>query len=100
MKVVLRLGMILAVCVALPGCLHPIRALKARAYSCHSKQPYMTAGSVAPLKIPPGLDQPDTTNALHIPDLKEPPPPPRGGHDPCLDEPPPYKIAKPAPPQA
>ena len=100
MKVALRLGMILAVCVALSGCLHPIRALKAREYSCHRKQPYMASTSVAPLKIPSGLDQPDTTNALHIPDLKEPAPPLRGGHDPCLDEPPPFKVAKPSPPQA
>lgn len=100
MKVVLKVGMILALSVALSGCLHPIRALRARALSCHNKQPYMASGSVAPLKIPPGLDQPDTTNALHIPDLKEPAPPPRSGHDPCLDEPPSFKVAKPAPPQA
>jgi uncharacterized lipoprotein len=100
MKVVLKLGMILAMCVALTGCLHPIRALKARAYSCHNKQAYMASTSIAPLKIPPGLDQPDTTNALRIPDLKEPAPPPRKGHDPCLDEPPPFKVAKPAAPQA
>jgi hypothetical protein len=99
MKVVLKLGLVLAVSLAMAGC-HPIRALKARAYSCHKKQPYMAATSVAPLKIPPGLDQPDTTNALHVPDLKEPAPPPRGGHDPCLDEPPPFKVAKPATPQA
>ena len=100
MKVVLKVGMILALSVALSGCLHPIRALKARAFSCHNKQPYMASESVAPLKIPPGLDQPDTTNALHIPDLKEPAPPPRSGHDPCLDEPPSFKVAKPAAPQA
>ena len=100
MKLVLKVGMILALGLALSGCLHPIRALKAREYSCHRKQPYMASTSVAPLKIPPGLDQPDTTNALHIPDLKEPAPPPRKGHDPCLDEPPSFKVAKPAAPQA
>ena len=100
MKVVLKVGMILALSVALSGCLHPIRALKARAYSCHNKQPYMASESVAPLKIPPGLDQPDATNGLHVPDLKEPAPPRRSGKDPCLDEPPSYKVVKPVAPQA
>lgn len=99
MKSVLKLGVLLAVSLALAGC-HPIRALKSRAYSCHNKQPYMAATSVAPMKIPSGLDVPDTTNALKIPDLNEPAPPPRKGHDPCLDEPPPFKVAKPATPQA
>jgi uncharacterized lipoprotein len=99
MNVALRLGVGLAVCLALAGC-HPIRALKSRALSCHNKQPYMSASSIAPLKIPPGLDQPDNTNALHVPELKEPAPPPRSGKEPCLDEPPQYKIVKPAAPQA
>ena len=63
-------------------------------YACHKKQPYMEATSIAPLKIPPGLDPPDSTNALHLPALNEPPPPPRKGHEPCLDEPPPYKVQK------
>jgi uncharacterized lipoprotein len=99
MKLVLKLGVVLAVSFALAGC-HPIQALKAREFSCHRKQPYMVASSVAPLKVPTGLDAPDSTNALKIPDLKEPPPPKRGGHDPCLDEPPPFKVAKPATPQA
>ena len=99
MKVVLKLGLVLVVALAMAGC-HPIRALKSRAFSCHVKQPYMSSTSVPPLTIPPGLDKPDTTNALHIPDLKEPPPPPRSGHDPCLDEPPPFKVATPAKPQA
>ena len=81
---------------ALAGC-HPIRAFKSRALSCHNKQPYMTARGVAPLKIPSDLEKPDTTNALHVPELNEPVPPKRSGRDPCLDEPPAYKVAKPTP---
>jgi|SRR6185437_4204890 len=96
MKLVLKLGLLLVVSLALAGC-HPFRALKSRANSCHVKQPYMSASSVAPLKMPPGLDTPDTTNALRIPPLNEPAPPLRKGKDPCLDEPPPFKIAKPTP---
>lgn len=80
--------------VGAAGC-HPFRHF---AYACHKKQVYMQASSVAPLKIPPGLEAPDTTNALRLPQLNEPAPPPRTGHQPCLDEPPPYKVAK--PPQA
>jgi uncharacterized lipoprotein len=68
--------------------------------SCHKPQPYMNAQSVAPLQIPPGLDTPDTTNALRIPRLDAPPPPPRKGQEPCLDEPPPFNVQKPVKPQA
>ena len=69
--------------------------------SCHGTQAYMNAKSEPPLKVPPGLEAPDTTNTLHLPQLIEPPPPPRKGKDPCLDEPPPYKVQQPkAPPQA
>jgi uncharacterized lipoprotein len=79
------------------GC-HPF---KHYTYACHKKQAYEGAGSVPPLTIPPGMDPPDTTNALHLPKLNEPAPPPRTGKQPCLDEPPPYKVAKQAPaPQA
>jgi uncharacterized lipoprotein len=99
MKLLLKLGLIFAVSLALSGC-HPIRALHSRALSCHKKQAYMSASSAAPLKIPSGLDNPDTTNALHIPALNEPAPPPRKGKEPCLDEPPSYRIVKPATPQA
>jgi uncharacterized lipoprotein len=60
--------------------------------ACHGKQPYMQAKTVPPLSVPPGLDAPDTTNALRLPALNEPPPPPRHAKEPCLDEPPPYKV--------
>lgn len=95
MKSVVKVGLILVVTLALGGC----KVLRS-ASSCHRTQPYMASSSVAPLKIPAGLDVPDTTNALHIPDLKEPAPPPRKGKDPCLDEPPAFKVNKPAAPQA
>lgn len=100
MKLMLKLGMVLAVSFALTAC-HPIRALRSRELSCHTKQPYTAATSVAPLKIPSGLATPDTTNALHIPALNEPAPPARKGKEPCLDEPPSFKVPAKAPaPQA
>jgi hypothetical protein len=52
----------------------------------------MKQRSVEPLKIPTGLDAPDTTNALRLPQLNEPAPPPRRGKVPCLDAPPPFKV--------
>ncbi len=80
----------------LGGC----KALRAGG-SCNKPQPYMAATSVPPLKIPAGLDAPETNNALKLPTLKEPTPPPRTKKDPCLDEPPSFKVSKPAPaPQA
>ena len=94
MKSVLKYGLVATVLLALAGC-HPIRALRST-NACHNPKPYMTAQSAAPLKIPPGYDVPDTTNALHIPELKEPAPPARKGKDPCLDEPPPFRVVKPA----
>ena len=91
-----RFGLVLALTLyMLAGC----RAWHERA--CHKPQPYMSAQSVAPLNIPPGIDTPDHTNELRVPKLDAPAPPPRKGKDPCLDEPPPYKVAKPPPaPQA
>jgi len=79
----------------LGGC-HVLRGVG----SCHKPKGYEKATSVVPLKIPPGLDAPDTTNALRLPVLNEPPPPRRSGKDPCLDEPPSFKVTKPVAPQA
>ena len=86
MRRVRRLLWLSPLLLTLAGC----RLLGANA--CHAPQPYMSAKSVAPLKIPAGLDSPDTSNALRIPVLNEPAPPPRKGREPCLDEPPPFKA--------
>ena len=47
-----------------------------------------------PLKVPAGLDTPNTAGALVIPTVELAPPPP-GPHDACLDVPPRYKPAPP-----
>ncbi|HWZ63705.1 MAG TPA: hypothetical protein VNX02_11830 [Steroidobacteraceae bacterium] len=97
MKTLRPLLWLLPLALTAAGC-HPFRHF---AYACHKKQAYMQASSVPALKIPAGLDAPDTTSALHLPALNEPAPPPRTGRQPCLDEPPSYKVPKPAPaPQA
>ena len=76
------------------GCHAFRRATSAKA--CHNPQPYQKAQTVPPLKIPSGMDAPDTSSALHLPALNEPPPPARKGAQPCLDEPPPFKVTQPA----
>ena len=37
---------------------------------CHSPQEYMHAGQVPPLKVPAGLDSPNTQGALVIPTVE------------------------------
>ncbi len=61
---------------------------------CHTPQEYQRAGQVAPLKVPAGLDAPNTKDALVIPTVDLAPPPP-GPKDVCLDVPPRYKAAPP-----
>jgi uncharacterized lipoprotein len=61
---------------------------------CHSPQEYQHALSAPPLKVPAGLDSPNTTGALVIPAVTDAPPP-QGPHDSCFDVPPRYKPAPP-----
>jgi uncharacterized lipoprotein len=61
---------------------------------CHSKQEYQRAAQMPPLKVPSGLDSPNTQGALVIPTVDLAPPPP-GPKDACLDTPPRYKPAPP-----
>ncbi|HEY8053985.1 MAG: hypothetical protein ACHQD6_09545 [Steroidobacterales bacterium] len=68
---------------------------------CSESQTYLGETSVAPLKVPVGLDVPDTTNALRLPNPKGPAPPARPRTAPCLDQPPSFKVEVPKPtPQA
>ncbi len=89
-----RVVALLLVLVPLLGGCHFFRGASAKA--CHNPEPYQKAKSVPPLKVPTGLDAPDTTNALRLPVLNEPGPPPRTGKQPCLDEPPSFKVTQPA----
>ena len=58
-----------------------------RTRSCNKTAAYATAQDLQPLKIPAGLDSPDTRAALKIPELNEPEVP-RGPKDGCLEDPP------------
>jgi uncharacterized lipoprotein len=86
-------ALLLLILPLIGGC-HLFRGASAKA--CHGSQPYQKAQNVPPLKMPPGLEAPDTTNALRLPALNDPGPPPRTGKQPCLDEPPPFKVTQPA----
>ena len=59
---------------------------------CHTAQEYQRALSAPPLKVPPGLDSPNTQGALVIPTVELAAPPP-GPKDQCLDIPPRYQPA-------
>jgi uncharacterized lipoprotein len=78
-----------AVAALLCGCSHIMARLNP---DCHTRQEYQQAIQVAPLKVPEGLDNPNTQGALVIPTVELSPPPP-GPKDACLDLPPRYKPA-------
>ncbi len=87
------IGLVLASLVLLPGC----RVLKSGGGACKKPQEYQQAEDLPALRIPVGLDAPDTRTALRIPQLQEPAVP-RGQDEPCLEEPPAYSStpARPA----
>jgi uncharacterized lipoprotein len=83
----------------LGGCHHIMARLNP---DCHTRQEYQHAQEVPPLKVPEGLDNPNTQGALVIPTVGLSPPPP-GPKDACFDQPPHYtpaptnKAASPSP---
>jgi hypothetical protein len=78
--------------VVLGGTLLLLGGCKGLVGNCHKPQAYSSAQSLAPLRIPVGLDGPDTRSAVRIPELNEPAAP-RGPKDPCLEEPPSFDTA-------
>jgi uncharacterized lipoprotein len=58
-----------------------------------SNKDYAGAKEMPPLKAPPGLQDPDTRNALRVPPL-DTPERIRGKNEPCLDAPPPFASPK------
>jgi uncharacterized lipoprotein len=67
---------------------------KSRMESCHqSNKDYAGAREMPPLTAPPGLETPNTRNALKVPPLNTPERL-RGKNEPCLDIPPPFSTPK------
>ncbi|GAC1307824.1 MAG: hypothetical protein NVSMB10_13600 [Steroidobacteraceae bacterium] len=83
-----RTGFLISAAVLLCGC-HLSRRLNP---DCHVRQEYQRAQQMPVLKVPEGLDSPNTQGALSIPAAELAPPPP-GPKDQCLDIPPRYKPA-------
>ncbi len=67
---------------------------------CNKPQPYQQAEDLPPLKVPVGLESPDTRGALKIPKLDTPAPPVRGEKDECLESPPKYSVPRATKPAA
>lgn len=60
-----------------------------KSMSCNGSPEYGNADSIPSLKVPVGLDAPDTRNALKVPEL-DTPDRPRTDAEGCLDKPPSY----------
>jgi uncharacterized lipoprotein len=84
----IRPAAFIAAAVLLNGC----RLIHGFEPDCHKPQEYLRAVQRAPLKVPDGLDSPNTQGALVIPTVGLTAPPP-GPHEACLDTPPRYRPA-------
>jgi uncharacterized lipoprotein len=76
----------------LAGCKTPLQSCS------QTNKNYAGAKEMPPLKAPPGLEAPNTRNALKVPPLQTPERP-RGKNEPCLDTPPPFSTPKTTEPQ-
>ena len=75
-------------------CIAAVSGCKSRMTSCNqTDEDYSGAAEMPPLQAPPGLDAPNTRNALKVPTLNTPERK-RGKNEPCLDLPPPFDSRK------
>ena len=94
-----KIALLLVLGTGLSGC-HTLH--KAWRSCANEDKVLANAQSIPGLKVPAGIDPPDTKSGMKIPELNEPAPPARDIKDPCLDEPPKYvepgaRGAKPVP---
>ena len=100
---VARLALLVAALLAAAGCAWTDHKSHAESYQARKakshhkghakcKEPVLGAAAkdLPPLQVPPGLDAPDTRNAIKIPPLSEPERV-RSPTDPCLSSPPDFK---------
>jgi len=81
-------------------CVTLVSGCKSRMASCsQDDKEYSGAQELPPLQAPPGLDAPNTRNALKVPPL-DTPEMKRGKNEPCLDIPPPFASPTSAAPAA
>ena len=80
---ILTVGALAIACAALGAC----RSGPAR---CAKPGVYAEAESIPPLRIPTGLQAPDTRGALRIPELSDTTPQPLPAGSACLEQPPRY----------
>lgn len=78
---------VLACALSVTGCSRIFKT------TCVRAEDFAGAQNNPPLKVPPGLQAPDTRAALPIPPLNEPERP-RAADEGCLDAPPRYAIPK------
>src|SRR5262245_27348132 len=85
---------IVAITLASVLCIAITSGCKSRMESCsQSDKDYAGAQEMPPLQAPPGLDAPNTRNALKVPPLNTPERK-RGKNEPCLDIPPQFDPKK------
>jgi uncharacterized lipoprotein len=73
--------------MAMTGVLLAAGGCKALGGGCNKPGAYASAQELPPLRVPAGLDGPDTRQSMQIPELNEPEAP-RDPDGPCLEEPP------------
>lgn len=80
---ILTVGALALACAALGAC-------RSGPPKCAKPGVYAEAESIAPLRIPTGLQAPDTRGALRIPELTDTTPQPLPAGASCLEQPPRY----------